>query len=172
MLLKKQLPRQKFRIASFIPVLGLAVTLVAAQLAPAVPTVEAAPVSAGQAANDIKLVLNGNEFVPQSALFNQQGVLYMPLRDIGEMLGVVVYWNASTKTVTMTYPELLVTLKLGASEAVINGKTRTISSPLKLRNNRVYVPLRFFSEAIGARTEWKAPTKTVTIAQATTLTKV
>ncbi|MBB6694226.1 copper amine oxidase N-terminal domain-containing protein [Cohnella xylanilytica] len=104
----------------------------------------------------IRLVLNGGEYEPKSAPLLFNNAVYLPLREMGEMLGSVVSWTASTKVVTMTYPNLVVKLDYGSKKATINGKDVPLTMPLRSVKGQIYVPLRFFSEATGAKVEWKA----------------
>ncbi|MFM9279675.1 copper amine oxidase N-terminal domain-containing protein [Paenibacillus jiagnxiensis] len=122
-------------------------------------TMEAAPAST----SGVNITFNGDEFTPEAKPFTKDGTIFLPLRDLGNLLNAVVYWSAKDKTVTLTYPERLVTLKLGSREADINGVKTALSAPIQMKNQRVYVPLRFFSEATGAKVEWKAASRTVAI---------
>ncbi|KAB2338021.1 copper amine oxidase N-terminal domain-containing protein [Cytobacillus depressus] len=130
----------------------------------------AGPISGTEAAmpaktNSITININGDTFQPESTPFINNGTVYLPLRDIGELLGTVVFWNSSNKTVTMTYPKLTTQLTYGSMNAKINGKTVNLTAPLKNVNGRIFIPLRFLSESTGASVDWKNISKTVNITQ-------
>ncbi|KGR77183.1 copper amine oxidase N-terminal domain-containing protein [Ureibacillus sinduriensis] len=130
----------------------------------------AGPISSTEAAmpaktNPITINMNGNTFQPESAPFIKNGTVYLPLRDIGELLGTVVFWNSSNKTVTMTYPKLTVQLTYGSMNAKVNGKTVNLTAPLQNVNSRIFIPLRFLSESTGASVDWNNTSKTVSITQ-------
>ncbi|WP_049681229.1 copper amine oxidase N-terminal domain-containing protein [Peribacillus loiseleuriae] len=130
----------------------------------------ASPISGTEAAtlaktNPITININGDTFQPESAPFINNGTVYLPLRDIGELLGTVVFWESSNKSVTMTYPKLTVQLTYGSMNTKINGKTVNLTAPLKNVNSRIYIPLRFLSESTGATVDWNNASKTVSIAQ-------
>lgn len=170
---RNRVKRFTSRAAAFTAVWGLALMLTAAPLLSGASSVSAAP-SASASENtksQIKVTLNGNEFEPNSAPFMEKGSVYLPLRDIGELLGTVVYWDSASKTVTMTYPARKVMVKSGSAQADINGQKVKLTAPVKVINGRTYVPLRFFSEAIGAGVEWKGSKKTAAITQSTAYIK-
>ena len=159
---RNRVKRFTSRAAAFTAVWGLALMLTAAPLLSGASSVSAAPSASASENNksQIKVTLNGSEFEPNSAPFMEKGSVYLPLRDIGELLGTVVYWDSASKTVTMTYPARKVMVKSGSAQADINGQKVKLTAPVKVINGRTYVPLRFFSEAIGAGVEWKASKKT------------
>lgn len=151
--------RFKLRWSSF-----LSATL----LATVVAFVIALPVSADKSddpatsvKNDIKITINEKVVKMKTTPFLDQGVVYLPFRDIGELLGTLVAWNKQSKTVTMRYPELTVKVPFGSTSASVNGQRVSLSTPLRMVGGRVYVPLRFFSEAIGAEVKWEATTHNV-----------
>ena len=111
----------------------------------------------------IKVTFNGSEYKPKTAPFVSNGSVYLPVRDMGELLGTMVAWNSSAKTVTMNYPELTVNLVYGSKNAAANGKTVELTAPLLMVEGRIFVPLRFFSEATGAGVKWEPSLKTVSI---------
>ncbi|MEC0093845.1 copper amine oxidase N-terminal domain-containing protein [Paenibacillus macquariensis] len=151
--------RIKLRWSSFLP---------ATLLATAVAFVIALPVSADKSEapatsvkNDINITINEKVVKTITPPFLDQGVVYLPVRDIGELLGTLVAWNTQAKTVTMRYPELTVKVPFGSTSASVNGQPVALSTPLRMVDGRVYVPLRFFSEAVGAEVKWEATTHNV-----------
>lgn len=161
---------KRFRTAfTIIPAISLAASLIVAPLASAALPVNSSnyitAAAAAPAAKKITLKINGNSHLTESAPFISQNSVYMPLREVGELLGAMVSWNAAAKTVTMSYPGHLVTLKIGSTEAINNGKKIKLNTPLQVIKGRVYVPLRFFSESIGASVTWKQADNTVGINQ-------
>jgi len=121
-----------------------------------------APAAAADA-DAIKITLNGDAYELKTAPYVAEGTVYLPVREIGELLGSVVFWNGQARTVTMTYPKLTVQLRDGSMEATVNGKTVPLTAPLQTVNGRIYVPLRFFSESAGVGVEWKGSSRTVSL---------
>lgn len=93
-----------------------------------------------------------------------EGRTMLPLRSIFETLGAEVEWISSTKTVIATKGSTKVVLKVNSKQAVINGQTKTLDVPAKLINGKTMVPVRFVSEALGAKVDWNAKKNEVTIA--------
>ncbi|GGD59654.1 stalk domain-containing protein [Paenibacillus nasutitermitis] len=153
---------RRSRRLALIGTAALAITLT--HLLPGSTDVHAAaqvPVS-----KSIKVTFNGSEYKPKSAPFVSSGSVYLPVRDMGELLGTMVAWNSTDKTVTMNYPELTVKLVYGSKNAAVNGKTVALTAPLLMVEGRIFVPLRFFSEATGAGVKWDPSRKTVSITRA------
>lgn len=139
-----------FRAAAAAAVLTLAVPL---------PVTHAA----GQSSAKVDIILNGQTFDMESPPFVEDGVTYLPVRELGQLLGSVVSWHGSIKTVAMTYPDLTVRLTQGSSEATVNGQSVRLSTSLKTVDGRIYAPLRFFSQATGAAVMWDGRTNAVRI---------
>ncbi len=159
----------KSRVHLFVSVVALSATLVGSM--PFSSSVEAKSASSAKAASGIKVTMNGGEFQSESAPYVKNGTVYLPLRDMGELLGTVVFWSSSSKTVTMTYPDLTVKLNYGSEKATVNGIAKTLTAPLGMVNGSIYVPLRFLSEATGADVKWNAKTQTVSISQSNDIVK-
>ncbi|MFU1797456.1 copper amine oxidase N-terminal domain-containing protein [Paenibacillus azoreducens] len=143
----------------------LAATAIASAITNPVPTLAAAGTNATDvpAKNGIRITMNGKDFQAKSAPFVDHGTIYLPLRDVGELLGTLVSWNGAAKTVTMNYPDLKVKLEYGSLQAMVNGKQFSLNAPLRMVDGRLFVPLRFFSEATGADVKWEDSIKTVNI---------
>lgn len=151
--------RFKLRWNSFLPAALLAA---AAALAIALPVSADNSATPKAAANTgINMTMNGKAANPKTPPFLDKGTVYLPVRDMGEVLGTLVSWNGQAKTVTMRYPKLTVKLPFGSKSASVNGQPVALSSPLRMVDGRVYAPLRFFSEAIGTEVKWEKSTQTV-----------
>ncbi|SDT54263.1 Copper amine oxidase N-terminal domain-containing protein [Paenibacillaceae bacterium GAS479] len=113
------------------------------------------------AADGIRLMFNGSEYKPNTAPFVDKGMVYIPLRDVGGLLGSRVKWDQASRTVLMSYPELQVKLSADAKEAVVNDTIIQLSSTLRNVNGALFVPIRFFAEATGTDVQWDPATNTV-----------
>jgi len=87
----------------------------------------------------------------------------VPFRAIAEALGVTVIWQAETRSIDARGPGVQVYLAINEKTAVINGLQRLLDVPPLIVNDRTLVPLRFFSEAFGARVSWEGATRTVAV---------
>ncbi|WP_051273725.1 copper amine oxidase N-terminal domain-containing protein [Desulfotruncus alcoholivorax] len=85
-----------------------------------------------QASQTIKLFVNGTEIKPD----------------------VPPYIDSNTVTVKKTR-RTNISLIVGQRKATVNGKTETLDAEAVIKGSRTMVPLRFVSEALGAKVEWK-----------------
>ncbi|NIK71505.1 stalk domain-containing protein [Paenibacillus sp. BK720] len=97
-----------------------------------------------------------------------KGVTFVPFRTIGEALGLQkVVWDEKTQTVTAEGSKqgkaVKLSMKLGSGTAVVNGTNVNLPAAPMMRNNRVLIPLSFFSTQFGAQVGWSQSTNTVTI---------
>ena len=100
----------------------------------------------------------------------ENGRTLVPFRFIGEALGAQIGWNPANKTVSYTLGLMNIVLTIGSVTATVNGVKDILDvAPEILPTGRTMVPVRFISEAIGAKVAWNAVTRMVTITQATTL---
>lgn len=67
--------------------------------------------------------------------------------------------------VTFVYAEqnIIIKLTVGSKDATINDKPVTLDVPPVIQDGRTLVPLRFISEAFGAKVDWDDKTRSITI---------
>lgn len=87
----------------------------------------------------------------------------VPLRGIFEALGANVSWDQNAKTVLATKEGTTVCLTIGSNKAYKNGEVINLDQPPQLINDRTMVPVRFVSEALGAKVDWDDRVRTVII---------
>lgn len=98
-----------------------------------------------------------------------KGTTLVPFRFVAESFRAEVVWDAKTKTVTMVF--LSKNLRIFITEnnpvvKIIEGdteRTETLSVPAKNLEGSLCVPIRFFAQALGAKTDWESATKKITI---------
>lgn len=91
------------------------------------------------------------------------GRTLVPLRGIFEALGANVSWDGQTQTVTATKGGTTIQLKIGFAIAYKNGAVIHLDQSSLLINDRTMVPVRFVSEALGAKVDWDEIIRTVII---------
>ncbi|MCF6094061.1 copper amine oxidase N-terminal domain-containing protein [Microaerobacter geothermalis] len=91
------------------------------------------------------------------------GSTLVPLRGIFETLGADITWDGANRTVTAVKGDAIIVLQIGNALARINGKPIILRQKPEIINNRTMVPLRFVSEALGARVDWEGASKSVFI---------
>lgn len=95
----------------------------------------------------------------------------VPIRVISEQLGGEVKWEDEEKIVKIFYKGMIVQLKIDDTNALINGVSTPLPSkvPAKLMSyidiQRTYVPVRFISEAFGAKVDWDNEKRVVMISR-------
>ncbi len=111
-----------------------------------------------------KIVING-----ESVKFNNSPIFFskrvlVPLREIAEFLGLSVKWNEADQTITCSINHLeLVTMQLENNRYTIENTPYWIFPAPILFLDSTYVPVRFFSEALGTQVHWDEPSCTVQI---------
>lgn len=79
----------------------------------------------------------------------------VPMRAVFEAFGAKVDWDEATQTVTATKDGDVIQLTIGSRIAYKNGEKITMDVPAILHNNETtMVPIRFVSEALGAKVSW------------------
>ncbi|MDN4494707.1 stalk domain-containing protein [Ureibacillus aquaedulcis] len=109
--------------------------------------------------------VNGSRLVTEQPAIVENGNTLVPLRGIFEALGAKVDWNKATQTITAHKGENQVSLTIGKKTAKANGATATLSIAPKVKNGTTLVPLRFISQALGAKVQWDQENEIVSIEQ-------
>jgi hypothetical protein len=91
------------------------------------------------------------------------GRVLVPLRGVFEQLGASVEWNPATNVITALRGTTRVQLVIGSRQASVNGQPVTLDAPPLVVGGRTLVPLRFVSEAMGARVDYDYATGTVSV---------
>jgi ligand-binding sensor domain-containing protein len=97
-----------------------------------------------------------------------QGRTLLPIKWVAEPLGASVVWSAAERKVTIVLGTAIVELWIGRSTARVNGTTVAIDPqnsgvvPL-IVSGRTMLPVRFVAEQLGARVDYDAATRRVTI---------
>lgn len=122
-------------------------------------------VAAAATAKPLKLVVNGNAISAgsQAPFLDSNGSVYVPLRMVSQLLKSYVDWDGTKKLVSIYAPNHTVKLTLGAKTAQHNDQSFALNAPAKLKNDAVYVPIRFVAQSLGADVKWQSETRTVTV---------
>ena len=89
--------------------------------------------------------------------------VYLPVRDVFEMLGAVVSWNTELGQVFIGYGDKLVALRAGVPMINADGILIQIPLPPKNVNGRLMAPVAFIADVFGFTVEWFAETRTILI---------
>lgn len=99
------------------------------------------------------------EFPDAQPYVDENNRTMIPVRFVTQQLGATVDWNDKASTiVTITKDSISVVITIGDPNIQVteNGKSITMLMDTKavLRDNRVYVPIRFVAEALGAYVDY------------------
>lgn len=108
-------------------------------------------------------VLASEEFVP----FIHENRTMLPFRFLLEEIGAVVNYDEATRTVSATKDDISIGFSLDDTYIDItkDGSTERVVQDVKnvLKNNRVYIPIRFMSEAFDLSVGWDAEKRTAIV---------
>lgn len=118
---------------------------------------------------NLMAVLNDRTILLELAPFIENGRTLVPLRFIAESFGANVGWEAKEQKITITLENKTIVLWVGKKEALVNNERYYLEVPPKvieipeIGGGRTVVPLRFVSEALGAKVEWDPDLQIITI---------
>lgn len=87
----------------------------------------------------------------------------LPLRKIFEIFSMKVEWDQETETALIHDDEHQIKIREGATTAQVNGTEIPLYTPAIVLQGRMYVPVRFIAESIGAFVDWDSEFQTVII---------
>lgn len=117
------------------------------------------------AAASVKIIVNDQEVIPDTAPFISGGRVMVPARAILEPLGAWFEWDSKSKTVSIHKESKNVLLIINRNNAAINGVKYPLDAPAVIKNGRTFIPLRFVSEAFDAYVDWNANERLVKVIQ-------
>lgn len=113
--------------------------------------------------NKATVIVNGEKATFKEPILNKNGHLFLPMRNLYEMIGATVHWESKSKTASAERIGNQVAITLNSTTANVNGKPVTVNVPPFLYQDKTYVPIRFLSENLGGSVIWNAPTREVDI---------
>ncbi len=137
-----------------------------------------------------KVIVRGEEFVPENPPIVVEGRTYLPLRSLGEALGVDVVWNAELKQAEVGMSQNPVT-ETGSTatkgqavastvtswtaykatfKVMVRGEEFVSENPPIVVEGRTYLPLRAMGNALGVKVDWNADLKQAEVGDAVAAT--
>lgn len=112
----------------------------------------------------INLYVNGTQIQNlESPPVVLDGHTMVPARGVFESIGAVINWNGVSRSVYIGYNQDLIILEVNNNLANFNGERLKMDMEARLVNERVMIPVRFVSEALGYEVSWDESTRTVHI---------
>ncbi|MBD2845577.1 copper amine oxidase N-terminal domain-containing protein [Paenibacillus sp. IB182496] len=121
--------------------------------------------AAAQAQAQVSITVDGYFYDPANTPILEGGRVYLPIRDMSEVLQAHIDWDNTDKQATVTLPGRQLVLTLGSTTALVDGSQATMSETPLLQGNRIYLPLRITSELFDIEVDWTQRSHTVSIAQ-------
>lgn len=125
------------------------------------------PLQAFAASSKVKVVVDDEVLNLDVAPYIKDNRVLVPVRGVFEGLGLSVKWKQSTKTATITDGTTTIEMKLGQKTVKVNGKAIKIDTTVSIKNNRVFIPIRFVTENTDGNVKWNQAKKTVYITTST-----
>ncbi|GIO42276.1 copper amine oxidase N-terminal domain-containing protein [Paenibacillus apis] len=122
------------------------------------------------AAQTVYVQVDGkNVTFPDAKPYVERNRVLIPVRFVSESLGAKVDYKKETignkvaRTVYVTLGDKNISLEVNSNKVLVDGNIVTLDVPARVKQERVFVPLRFVSEALGATVEWKSSQSLVSI---------
>ena len=114
--------------------------------------------------NSTKALVRGTEMTLDVAPMIVDGRTLLPVRFVAEYAaGGNVTWDDAEKIVEITTATAEVTIKIGAADMYVNGKTVALDVHAKIINGRTMLPVRAVVEAVGKEVYWDEANKIVMV---------
>ncbi len=109
----------------------------------------------------VTTIVNGMSYYPQIPARVTNQTAYIPLREIGERMGLAIEWSKEKQMIKVQGNGREVYLKEGEPTAIVDGQKLDLGKPVLSIKERTMVPMTFFKQAIGYETEYDAQQRTV-----------
>ena len=99
------------------------------------------------------LMVNGG-FVPHNNIIIKNNRTMVPTSVIEDVFGAMVYYDDKERTVNINIADTNIVFGINIGDAEVNGKRHDIEASAFFRDSKIYVPLRFVAEALGAEVQY------------------
>ncbi len=114
-------------------------------------------------ASEIKIFVDGEEYVDSDQARIINGRTYIPIRNYSELLGFDVEWDEESRSVTITDGELATTFLLNSRRVIQDETALYMEARALLIDGRTYIPLRSVAELYNRAVDWDEQKKQVNI---------
>jgi hypothetical protein len=120
--------------------------------------ITSAPVAQAQA---VTVTINGQPVSLNPGPIERTGRVFVPLRGIFERLGAAVVYSSGE--INATKGGTTVSLRIGSTQATVNGQPQILDVAPFIVGASTYVPLRFIAQSLGAQVNYIDSTRVVAI---------
>lgn len=114
---------------------------------------------------NIRIKINGSNVEADVPPFIENDRTYVPVRLISENLGCNVDWEQSTQTASVSRGNVKIQMTLNSNVITVNGEKRTIDTAVKMKNDRIFLPVRAVAEILGCNVGWDGDNRCVIIGE-------
>lgn len=94
-----------------------------------------------------------------------KGRVLLPIREVGDLLNLNVYWDQRSKTVFLYGVRKEIKLTIGSERAYVNNKSISLDVAAKVFNDKTYIPLKFVATATGESVSWNSSLESLTLSR-------
>jgi len=130
----------------------------------------AAMTGTAMAASPITVTVNGTavKWTDAQPFIDKNSRTMVPLRAVGEALGLTVTWNNSAREAIFSNGSKTIYFPINSQfYKTQNGGTVTMDTAAVIVNNRTFAPIRYLAEYFGYTVGWDGSTRTVGITSKT-----
>lgn len=102
------------------------------------------------------LFVNGEEVRLQRPPIIENSRMLFPIREIAVKLGAEVHWNEQSREATIIGNGSTMIFKEGDNGVLINGEKEDLGVSIKIDEERMFAPVRYIVEKLGANMKWDA----------------
>ena len=113
--------------------------------------------------NNLSYTAGGQVKQLVTAPYIKDGRTMLPVRAVGESLGLEASWDNATKTATFKNAEKTAIVKIGQSTITVNNTPMPLTVPAEIKNGSTMIELRSLATAFGVSIAWDAVNKSVTV---------
>ncbi|WP_308638950.1 RCC1 domain-containing protein [Paenibacillus silvisoli] len=102
------------------------------------------------------ILLNGSRMEPTVPPLILNGATFIPLRGVLEAMGVSIRWDIPSRSVIAQKGNKRIVFNTVSGQTTVDGKIVELGQKPVYAHDSLLVPLRFVSESVGAKVDWRA----------------
>ncbi len=114
------------------------------------------------AQEEVKVYLDGNLLETENNAIVIDGRVFLPVRDVVELLNGRIVWFPALKLLNIIMPEKEISVVIDALEAEVNKEKIELETPAKIIENRVMIPVEILKTLDNIVVEWDMKSKFLT----------